>query len=199
MDKASESLFRSTLHDMANILAGIRGIVDLSDPDQPLPRRDRERLEAAFEEGNSILRRCRHLAMDTLPTAALEPGAEWRDRLLEEIAPLATLFRRECQLDLEAAPQWDQWPGPRMRALAHAITRQVLPYAKDGPMAIVCVATAEAWRIRWSPVQQLPDQLVQAPGHPPLDTCGQWAAAIAADLGATLTVCDGALEARVPR
>lgn len=203
MDKASESLLHSALHDMANVLAGIRSIVDLSDPGQPLTQRDRERLEAVLEEGGTTLGRCRSLAMESLPDAALEPGDEWRERLLEEIMPLATLYRRELQLDFAGASHWDQWPGPRLRALAHALTRQLLPYARTGPVAIRCEATGEEWRIRWSPVAHLPEQLAEhltgTPADRPTDICGRWAAAVASGLGATAALDGGGLQIRIPR
>ena len=71
MEKSSELLLRSALHDMANVLAGVRGIVDLNQPGQPLSQRDRDRLEAVIEEGVCTLNRCRHLTLDTLPDSLL--------------------------------------------------------------------------------------------------------------------------------
>ena len=196
MDEASESLFRSALHDMANILAGLRGISGL---EHPLTAQDRERLEAAFAEGNTTLSRCLGLALETLPDVALEPGTQWRGRLQEELAPLGALFRRTIHVAFEGGTEWDQWPGPRLRALAHALTRQVLPYAKTDPLTIRCVAAAGEWRLHWSPVTRLPEHLALPPGHPPSDICARWAAATADALGATLCAGDGTLQARIPR
>ena len=39
MDKPAESLFRATLHDLANVLGGVRGIMELNPPGQPITAR----------------------------------------------------------------------------------------------------------------------------------------------------------------
>ena len=125
------------------------------------------------------------------------------ERLVEEIAPLATLFRRELQVTFDGASAWDQWPGPRLRTLAHALTRQVLPYAKTDPVAILCEATEGEWRIRWGPIAHLPRHLAEAltgtPEDLPADISGRWAAAVAQDLDATASLDRGALLIRIPR
>ena len=51
MEPASEALMRSALHDLANVLCGIRGILELSDPQQPLSPRDQSRLDAVIADG----------------------------------------------------------------------------------------------------------------------------------------------------
>jgi len=84
MDPASEALMRSSLHDLANAMSGIRGILDLSDPLRPLSPRDRERLDAIIGEGMATLERSRYLAMASLPDALLESGTDWRPLLKEQ-------------------------------------------------------------------------------------------------------------------
>jgi hypothetical protein len=199
MDKTSELLMRSTLHDMGNILAGVKGILDLNDPDQPISQRDRQRLEAVIDEGVATLDRARHLTMATLPEGALEAGPAWRDQLLEDLGPMATLFRSRYEISFEGAPEWDQWPGHRLRSYVRAVTRQVIPQAKGGVMSLGCVAGPDEWLLRWSPVPFLPESLAQGPEDGPADTCVRWAARVGSALGASLGLEGGALLARIPR
>ena len=109
MEKSSEILIRSTLHDLANVLAGVRGILDLNQPGQPLAQRDRDRLDAVVEEGVATLDRCRHLALATLPRRAWRPGRPGGTRLLEDLEPMAILFR--CRFS------WC-WRAPELGPLA---------------------------------------------------------------------------------
>jgi hypothetical protein len=199
MEKSAELLLRSALHDMANVLAGVRGIVDLNSPGQPLSQRDRDRLEAVVEEGITTLDRCRQLALETLPGRDLESGAAWRACLQEELAPLTSLFRCRFELIHEGDPRWDRWPGPLLRGYVRAVSRMVLPYVKGGLLTIHFSAGPENWQVRWTPATLLPDSL--APGQPdrPRDICGRWALAAATALAATLTLEDATLEARLPR
>ena len=199
MDKSSESLIRSTLHDMANVLAGVKGILELNRPGQPLAPRDRERLEAVVDEGIATLDRCRHLTMASLPEGPLEDGPAWRERLLAELQPMAALFR--CRIDLVSvgAPDWDRWPGQLMLGYLRAVTRHVMPFARGATLTLRCSAGPEGWEVAWSPAPRLPEGL--APGHDEssLDLCARWAAWAGSALGASLSCQGGALQARVPR
>jgi hypothetical protein len=199
MDKSSETLFRSTLHDLANILAGVRGIIDLCPPEQALARRDRDRLGAVIEEGITVLERSRHLALGSLPEAALEPGEAWREALREELAPLGVLFR--CRFDLAGPPAgpWDQWPGRQLRGYARAVTRLVLPYAKAPVLAIGGSADAQGWELRWSPAPVFPEVLLPGAEDRPMDICAHWAVRIGAAMGISLAWEPGCLSARIPR
>jgi hypothetical protein len=199
MDKSAEILMRSTLHDMANILGGIRGILDLTPAEQPVSQRDRQRLDAVLEEGIATLERCRHLALETLPDGPLEPGPEWRAQLLAELAPMGTLFRSRFELDFTGAPEWDQWPGGLLRSYIRAVTRQVLPFARGGTLCLRCDAGADGWRLRWSPAPSLPESLSGCPDGPQLDICSRWALLVGSALGATLGWEAGAVHGRVPR
>jgi len=199
MDQLSELLMRSTLHDMANVLGGVKGILDLTLPDQPLSQRDRLRLQAVTEEGIVTLERCRQLAMGTFPEGPMEPGATWREQLLEELEPMAILFRSRVQLDFEGACGSELWPGALLRGYIRAVTRQVFPYAKGSVMNIICSIGPEEWRLRWSPAPALPENLSPGAGEESLDICARWAARAGASLGAALSSEAGALLARIPR
>lgn len=199
MEKTSEVLIRSAIHDMANVLAGVRGIIDLNLPDQPINQRDRDRLEAVIDEGITTLDRCRHLTMETLPENVMEPGAYWRDLLLEELKPMGVLFRCGFELVFEGEPEWDQWPGKLLRGYARAITRQTLPYAKTSTLSIQFSATAEEWRMRWRPAASLPESIQPGPEERPMDICSRWAVRLGAVLDASLSCEAGSLLARIPR
>ena len=199
MEKYSELFIRAALHDLANILAGVRGIVDLTAEDQPLSPRDRSRLEAVLDEGTVTLDRCRHLAMGTFPSSLLEAGQDWRDQLGEDLAPLGVLFRSRIELAFEGAADADHWPGSLLRGFVHAVTRQALPFAKGGPMTISCSAAAHEWRVRWSPATTMPDSLAPGPEGTSRDICSRWTLACASALGADLSWEEGALQVRIPR
>jgi hypothetical protein len=199
MEKTSEALIRSTLHDMANVLAGVRGIIDLTLPGQPISQRDRDRLGAVIQEGVATLERSRHLAVSTLPESDLEPGPTWREVLLEDLDPLGVLFRCRFELTYQGAPEWDQWPGKLLNDYVRAVTRQVLPYAKAAVLGITCCAGPDGWSLRWSPAPTLPEALTPGPEDRPMDICSRWAARAGAVLGASLS-CEGeSLVARLPR
>ena len=199
MDKPSEFLIRSTLHDLANILGGIRGIIDLNDPGQPLSTRDRDRLEAVLEEGMVTLERARNLAMDLVPAPVLERGGPWRDQLLEQLQPMGVIFRTAFELSLDSEPAWDQWPGESLRSYVRAVTRQVLPYVRTGRLFIQFSATRDAWTMRWSGVTAIPENLLPAPPDRPLDLASRWATHLASTLAISLSLEEGALVAKMPR
>ena len=199
MDKPSEFLIRSTLHDLANVLGGIRGILDLNDPGQPLSTRDRDRLEAVLEEGLTTLERSRNLAMDLVPDPILESGGPWRDQLLEQLQPMGVIFRSAFELSFESPSAWDQWPGEGLRSYVRAVTRQVLPYVRTGRLFIHFGATREAWTVRWTGVATIPENLLPAPPDRPLDIASRWAAHMASTLTITLAIEGDCLVASIPR
>jgi hypothetical protein len=199
MEKSSEILIRSTLHDLANVLAGIRGILDLTPPGQPLAPRDRDRMGAVIDEGVATLDRSRHLALDTQFPAAPETWEAWRNALLEDLEPLAILFRCRFQLELEGPGAEDAWPGKLLRSYARAVTRQVVPYAKAGVLTIACAAVPEGWRLRWAPVPALPENLAAGDQERPMDIAAHWAVRTGVKLGVRLSWAEGALQARIPR
>jgi hypothetical protein len=198
MDKSAEALFRATLHDLANVLGGVRGIMELNSPGQPMTARDHDRLVSVVEEGIATLDRCRHLVLATLPEAGLEPGTAWRQALAVDMGPLGILFRCRFDLSYQGDPRWDRWPGRLLRSYVRAVTRQVLPVARPAAMSISGGADADGWWLRWEPVPVLPDSLVPGPGDGPMDVSARWAARVGAFLGASLALEGGALMVRLP-
>lgn len=198
MDSDSQALMRASLHDLANVLAGLQGILDLSDPDQPLSARDRARLEALLEDGLGTLDRSRHLAMETVPHAEVESGNEWRHHLSERLKPLATMFRKQFELRQEGDLRFDQWPGERLLGGVAALARQTLPFCQGEKVEIRMEATATEWRLSWPQVSAVPENLV--PGAPvPKDISGRWFLRIRDAMNAHLQMEDHGLTLRIPR
>lgn len=199
MDHASESLIRSSIHDLANILSGVRGILELSDTERPLSPRDRARLEAIIADGMTVLERARHLAMGTLPDAIAESGPDWRRQLLEQLQSLAVVFRCKFEVGYEGEAVHDRWPGDLLRGYVVALTRQILPYVQGSVMGILLGADQGEWRIRWSPASNLPDSLRPEMDARPRDISARWALRVGGSLGAHLSTENGTLLARIPR
>lgn len=199
MDHASEALIRSVIHDMANALSGVRGILELSPTDRPLSPRDRDRLEAVLAEGVTTLERGRHLAMGTLPDAVAEPGALWRRSLLERLHPLGTLFRCRFEVGYEGDPLHDTWPGELLKGYVHAFARHTLPYVQDGVLGILFGADEREWRVRWSPAANPPEAFVADHDARARDVASRWVLRVGGSLGATLGSEGGATLVRIPR
>jgi len=197
MDAAAEALMRSMIHDMANTLSGIQGILEIQAPDRPLSPRSLARLEAALSEGLSTLERSRHLAMGTFPDAGLEPGPQWRSLLLQRLAPLGGIFGCHLDVQLSGDPDLDQWPGERLRALAQALTRTVLPYLEGPTLHLEGRSEAHGWTLHWTHLSDLPEGL-QDPERP-RDTACRWVLALATQLNLQLTFQDRALTVTIPR
>jgi hypothetical protein len=197
MEKPAEALFRAALHDLANVLGGVRGIVDLNPPGQPISARDHDRLVAVMDEGITTLERCRHLVLATLPEAGLESGPAWRAALAEELGPIGVLFRCRFELGYQGDPRWDRWPGRLLRGYVRAVTRQAVALARPQSMAITGGADADGWWLRWDPVPALPESLASGPEDRPLDVAARWAAGVGGILGARMALEGGALLVRL--
>ncbi|NTV73023.1 MAG: hypothetical protein HGA66_02315 [Holophaga sp.] len=199
MEKQAELLIRAALHDMANVLAGIQGILELTDPERPLGIRDKDRLDAVVEEGMATLVRARHLAMGTLPEAALQEGPDWRSQLLDELKPMSLLFKCEFVLTFEDRGGPDQWAGPLLRSYVRAAARQALPYVRGHVLELRCVSEPARWCIRMDPVSLLPEGLAGLSPDRPGDISARWALALGHALGITLSCDDGGLLLQAPR
>ncbi len=186
MDEVSQALMRSCIHDLANALSGVRGILDLADPSQPLPTRDRERLDAVVGDGLVTLERARHLALDTLPDARAELGDPWRALLQESLAPLCTIFRATVSLAYLGDTQHDHWPGELGRSYLHALVRQLLPYAQGGRLTLTFDGDAETGILTLGSVSTLPDSLIPNGTPRPRDISSRWALHAGTALAATL-------------
>jgi len=159
MEPAAEELIRSALHDMANVLSGFRGILDLSDPSSPLSSRDRTRLDAVLREAQSMVQRTRNLTLGTLPEGPKESPEAWRNALLEQLQPLATLFRAPLDIRCDA-PATQALPGPVLREFVHGMARLLLPYAGESGIRVRCRLDAGAWRLDFEPAEAIPSCLL---------------------------------------
>lgn len=199
MDKASERLFRSTLHDLANTLAGMRGILDLTATDQPLGARNHARMDAVVAEGLTMLARARHLALGTLPDASPQEGPDWRAQTRDEAAPLVSLFRHPVTVEAVSGEGPDLWPGALGRELVLAVARQILPYVKEGSLAVRCLPRKEAWIMAFDPVPFMPENLLPAPEDARRDLSSLWGRRLLDHLRADLSMENGILTIRIPR
>lgn len=199
MDPASEALMRSALHDLANVLSGVRGILELSDPHQPLTPRDQARLDAVISDGMIALDRSRHLAMDTLPESLVESGQDWRYQLAEQLKPIGTLFRRRFDVQFEGEPSEDRWPGEILRSYALALTRQVLPYVQAETLVIRSSSDKREWRLQWPHATVVPESLHPEENSRPRDISARWAIRVGSALQASLSASKDGLLVRVPR
>lgn len=199
MDPSAEALIRSTLHDLANCLSGVRGILDLSDPGQPLSPRDRERLDAVLEDGMGTLTRARHLAMGTFPEGLAESGRDWRDQLHHQLRPMGTLFRCGFEFTHAGDPDLDRWPGEALRSLVVALVRQILPYRQEGPLRLAFHADAERWSVLISPAPGIPEGLKPEAAGRPSDLSVRWIHRLVAELGGSLAEAEGGVSLRLPR
>lgn len=190
---------RTTIHDLANLLSGVKGILELSDPERPLTVRDRARLDAILTDGMTTLERARHLALDTLPDATLEAGGDWRNRLSEELGPLSVVSRCRFEVTYEGDASFDRWPGDLLRGYILAVSRQILPYVRDSQVRIVCAADAGEWRLRWTPAPSMPESLNPGRDERPRDIGSRWATRVGAVLGVVFAVEGDTLLARIPR
>ena len=198
MDPISEALMRSCIHDMANTLSGIQGILELSDPSEPFSTRNWARLEAILLEGNSTLERARHLAMETLPQASPETGAQWRRHLESLLRPLSVIFRCTLEITFEGSDAHDRWPGDLARGFVLSWTRQILPYVHGGTLKLTCRADAQGLQIRWLPVSNLPGGWQKTPDLRAMDIAARWAQRTGEALGARLSSEGEALLASIP-
>ncbi|BDU71748.1 hypothetical protein [Mesoterricola silvestris] len=199
MEKQAELLIRAALHDMANVLAGIQGVLELADPARPLGTRDKDRLDAVVEEGMATLVRARHLAMGTLPEAGLQEGPDWRAQVLDELKAMGLLFKCEFVLTFEDRGGPDRWPGALLRSYVRSAVRQALPYAQGHVLNLRCASEPSGWSIRMDPVSLLPEGLVFLADDHPGDITSRWAKTAGQALGVTPTCQDGILSLQVPR
>ena len=196
---ATEDLWRAALHDFNNLLAGVQGVLDLSDPRLPLDARNRMRLESTLEEGKTLIQMARSLALGRHPDAGLAPWNEWRQALETRLESMTVLFR--CPIELvDLGAEDTAWPTPVLMEWAAAFTRQILPWAAPGPLRVEASVTPEAWILTWVgdapiPVALLPDPPPETPRNLP----SLWLRATGERLGITIHHAEGGLVARMAR
>lgn len=199
MDPTSEALARAILHDLANTLSGVQGMLDLS---RGLSPEERARLEALVAEGFLTLERSRHLAVGTRPESLLERGESWRLALEAQAKALGVAFRCPLRVVHQGEPDRDQWPGELLRGWAVAVTRQVLPYfagPRDQGLTLQTRADAIAWQLGWGPLNHVPSVLDLDTPDQPRDIAGRWVRDLAPGLGVAFRREGDWLWARLPR
>lgn len=195
----SEDLWRAALHDFNNLMAGLQGVVDLSDPTHPFDARNHARLGTILEDGKTLIAMARAMALGRLPGAGSIPWVDWESGMRERLDPLGSLFG--CPIDLaDVGAGRASWPAPLLQDWAAAFTRQILPWAAPGPLRLEVKAVPEAWILRWITDAPLPPAL-QAGASPgtPRSLPSIWLQAMAVHMGIEVDAAPGCLEAHVPR
>lgn len=195
----SEDLWRAALHDFNNLLAGLQGVLDLSDPRLPLDARNRLRLESTIEDGKTLITMARALALNRHPDPGMAPWNEWRDGLDERLKPMSALFR--CPIELvDLGADGSSWPTPLLQDWAAAFTRQILPWAAPGPLQLEATASPEAWSLRWVGDAPIPSALrADAPADAQKNLPSFWLRATGERLGVSILEVPGGLVARMER
>lgn len=195
----SEELWRAALHDFNNLLAGLQGVLDLSDPRQPLDARNRMRLETTLGDGKTLIAMARALALGRHPDAGVAPWGEWRAGLEQRLEPMANLFR--CPIDLiDTRAEGTTWPAPLLQDWAAAFTRQILPWSVPGPLQLEAAATPEAWILTWVGDAPLPAALrPEPPADAPKNLPSLWLRAMGERMVLTIEETPGGLVVRMPR
>ncbi|MDP1831789.1 MAG: hypothetical protein Q8K67_07000 [Geothrix sp.] len=195
----SEDLWRAMLHDFNNLLAGIQGVLDLSDPRLPLDARNRTRLESTLEDGKVLITMARALALGRHPDPGLASWSEWAAGLRRRLEPMSALFR--CPIELvDMGADGPAWPTPLLQDWAAAFTRQILPWAVPGPLRLEAKATPEAWILTWVGDAPLPAALhPEPPSDTPKNLPALWLRATGERLGVAIQATPGGLVARLGR
>ena len=195
----SEELWRAALHDLNNLLAGIQGVLDLSDPQLPLDERNRLRLECTLEDGKRLISMARALALGSLPDAGLADWAEWKGGLEGRLAPIAELFRCPVIVASQGA-EAGHWPTPLLQDWAAAFTRQILPWAAPGPLQVEATCSEATWSLTWLGDAPIPAALgPEPPAEAPRNLPTLWLRATGARLGITLEETPRGIVARMAR
>ena len=196
----TEMLWRTALHDFNNLLAGIQGVLDLSDPSEPLSSRNRLRLEASLEEGRNLVAMSRALALGRIPDAGQLSWPEWREGLLRRLDPLSILFKCPVEVVLVASGNGALWPAPLLQDWAQALSRQILPWVAPAALRIEAEMGADAWILRWPDAPPLPPALLpEPPGDAAWNMTSLWLRHMGERLGLRLASEGGSLVARLPR
>jgi len=195
----SEELWRAALHDFNNLLAGLQGVLDLSDPKLPLDGRNRLRLGTTIEDGKTLIAMARALALGRHPDSGMAPWPEWKAGLEARLEPMSELFR--CPINLvDREADGTRWPTPLLQDWATAFTRQILPWIVPGPLRLEASATSEAWVLTWVGDAPLPAALkLDAPPDTPKNLPSLWLRATGERLGISVEETPQGLVARMGR
>ena len=196
---SSEDLWRAALHDFNNLLAGLQGVLDLSDPRLPLDARNRLRLGYTIEDGKTLIAMARAMALGRYPDSGLTSWNEWKAGLEARLEPMSELFR--CPVNLiDKGADGVVWPAPLLQDWAAAFTRQILPWAVPGPLRLEASATPEAWILTWVGDAPMPGGLKpELPPDAPKNMPSLWLRATAERMGLQLEETPQGLVAKMGR
>ncbi|GLH71645.1 hypothetical protein GETHLI_01470 [Geothrix limicola] len=196
----SQELWRAALHDFNNLLAGLQGVLDLSDPRMPLDARNRMRLGASIEDGKTLITMARALALGRLPDPGMAPWDEWKAGLQARLDPMAELFRCPIHLADEGLDQGPSWPTPLWQDWVATFTRQVLPWSVPGPLRLMAKVEPDAWILIWESDAPMPLALSpEPPADTPKNLSTLWLRAMGERLGISVHEVPGGLMARMKR
>ncbi len=197
-DMNSESLWRATLHDFSNLLAGLQGVLDLSDPRLPLDARSRARLECTLEDGKVLIGMARAMALSRPYAEGMLSWPEWRAGLDERLQPMATLYK--CPIEIVDYDEGAPWPAPLLQDWAAAFTRQILPWAAPGPLRLEARSQEAAWTLTWPGDAPFPAALQpELPPDTPMNLPSLWLREMTPRLGIEVAQTELGLVARMPR
>jgi hypothetical protein len=195
----SEDLWRAALHDFNNLLAGLQGVLDLSNPRLPLDERNRMRLESALEDGKTLINMAHALALGRHPHQELASWGEWKAGLEARLAPMSDLFQCPIQL-IGLEVDGTHWPAPSLQDWAAAFTRQVLPWASPGPLRLQAAVSSEAWTLTWLGDAPLPMALwPDPPSEAPKNLPSFWLRAVSERLQLSILEAPKGIEVRMAR
>ena len=195
----SDDLWRAALHDLNNLLAGLQGVLDLSDPQLPMDARNRLRLECTLEDGKTLVTMARSLALGCHPDPGLAAWGEWKAGLETRLKPMSAMFRRPIQL-VDSGADGAPWPVPQLQDWAAAFTRQVLPQVAPGPLRLEARVSPEAWTLTWVGVAPLPTALQPDPPPEALKNLPSfWLRAVSERLGLSIQETPNGLVVRMAR
>lgn len=195
----SEELWRAALHDFNNLMAGLQGVLDLSEPGQPMDPRNRMRLGSVLDDGKSLIDMARALALGRLPAGGVASWAEWEAGLRRRLDPMAELFR--CRVEVvDAGARHSLWPEPMLQDWVAVFTRQVLPWAVPGPLIVEAEARPDAWVLRWITDAPMPPALrADPPPDAPKNLASFWLRSMAGHMDLRLEAVTGCLQIQAPR
>jgi hypothetical protein len=195
----SEELWRAALHDFNNLLAGVQGVIDLSDPRLPLDTRNRLRLETTLEDGKTLIAMARALALGRQPEPGLASWFDWRAGLDPRLELLAALFR--CPIELvDVGADGASWPTPLLQDWAAAFSRQILPWVAPGPLRLEAKAANDAWCLTWVGDAPLPVALrPELPPDAPKSLPAFWLRSTAERLSLSIKETPLGIEVRMAR
>lgn len=194
----SQELWRAALHDFNNLLAGLQGVLDLSDPRLPLDGRNRQRLESTLEDGKTLIAMARALALGRQPDSGMVSWSEWRAGLEDRLRPMSALFR--CPIEVVDQGAEGLWPAPLLQDWAAAFTRQVLPWTAPGLQRVAVAASAEAWTLTWPGDAPMPAALrPEPPVDAPRNLAAFWLRATGEQMGLAITETPAGLVVRMER